>query len=937
MAEAKPKKASRLLAALDDSNTTPSPTLPNALKRPLDSQSPYGNNKRHASGSTAPTANYQTGASAHNILADMEFLQAATQSRAGSSLPSSSAVGGFSLRYDNESPLTRLDFGGKDQDVQMAQFVTRTLDNDSHGLSVKDSLKRLNLRDLHDLIPGMEVRLLPHQVIGVSWMTHQERNTKDKGGILADEMGLGKTVQMIATMVVNQPPDDETNRTTLIVVPAALLLQWKEEIESKTNGIFNVHIHHGKFKLKKQREFENYDIIITTYQTLNLDFNVPNGTGEDEEEEWVRENGGVLSRIKWYRVIADEAQFIRNRGTRSSKAVAMLRASYRWSLTGTPIANTLADIFGLLRFGHFRPWNDWPDFNDYIAKTQLEDAPLAGMRAQQVLRPLMLRRTKDADLEGQPLLRLPPKDIELVLVDFSDEERSLYETFEKRAQVHLRDYFKNNTHVKNHTAVLVMILRLRQLCCHPHLILSENTFEDSTMILASDSEKELARAKKVMGVAWVQEMKKKFLERAKLSRLDFEDQAAEADETCPTCNEVLINNTGRVLACGHEACFDCLMELSSAPPVHDGIFGHGDEADNIRVEKEFEAAVAKGLRPCPTCRKMNDFRSTHTFKSSAFQPTEEEFAEATRRKRPTQSRQSVGKLNGAASSSSSKTLQKPMNKLDLDDLSDLSDSDDDLPDISQVLRMQKDAESKPKKIVKPMKAIISDDESDSEMLDITIAKHKNKAKANGGIAQPTEAVYSTWRKGDNDMEPSAKMLQLIKYLKEWEPTGDKTIVYSQWTSMLDLVETIFARYGIQSLRYDGKMNREAREAVLARFRKSGGPRVILISTKCGGVGLNLVSANRVINMDLSWNFASESQAYDRVHRLGQEKDVFIKRIVVRNTIEDRMLQLQETKTGLAEAALGEGGGIKLHKLSVKQLRTLFGMSNVPNDPNQTTL
>lgn len=76
------------------------------------------------------------------------------------------------------------------------------------------------------------------------------------------------------------------------------------------------------------------------------------------------------------------------------------------------------------------------------------------------------------------------------------------------------------------------------------------------------------------------------------------------------------------------------------------------------------------------------------------------------------------------------------------------------------------------------------------------------------------------------------------------------------------------------------------------------------------------------SLDLSWNFASESQAYDRVHRLGQEKDVFIKRIVVRNTIEDRMLQLQETKTGLAEAALGEGQGVKLHKLSVKQLKTV---------------
>ena len=115
------------------------------------------------------------------------------------------------------------------------------------------------------------------------------------------------------------------------------------------------------------------------------------------------------------------------------------------------------------------------------------------------------------------------------------------------------------------------------------------------------------------------------------------------------------------------------------------------------------------------------------------------------------------------------------------------------------------------------------------------------------------------------MEPSAKMLCLIEQLQMAENAGDKTIVYSQCpsssffsiyyllmmmmptgTSMLDLVETVLLRYGIQSLRYDGKMQSDARDATLTTFRKIGGPRVILISIKCGGVGLNLTSANRVV-------------------------------------------------------------------------------------------
>ncbi|KAI0798158.1 SNF2 family N-terminal domain-containing protein [Abortiporus biennis] len=794
----------------------------------------------------------------------------------------------------------------------MAEFVTQTIDNATHGFTVQKAMEKLGLRDKRDLIPGMEVRLLPHQTIGVAWMVDQERNSKNRGGILADDMGLGKTVQMIATMAINQPSDEDKHRTTLVIVPAALLLQWKEEIESKTNNIFDVHIHHGKDKLKSVSALREKDVIITTYQTLNLDFAVPGDVEEYEEMDWLYQNGGHLARMKWYRVITDEAQFIRNRATRSSKAVAMLRAKYRWCLTGTPVTNTLADIYGLIRFGHFRPWNHWEDFNSYIAKVQLEDAPLAGLRAQEVLKPLLLRRTKNSQLEGRPLLELPPKDIELVMVDFSEDEREIYQKFEQRAQISLNKFIRNHSVVKKY----VLILRLRQLCCHPNLILGQlEDLDDPTLMVGSDSDKELSRATKAMGSLWVQnvsdifkKIKRKFLERARASRFDYDDEDVDEEPTCPVCGDLFMSDTGRVLACGDEICFDCMMDLKQAPISHDGIFGYGDEKANMEIEKQFETAAAQGLRPCPTCKKMMDLGPNKTFKSSAFEPSEEDFNLARR-------------------------------KLDLDDLLDMSDSsDEEMPDISSLIKSAQEQKSSPGPRIKGKgnKVIIdSDDESDGgDILDIQLNKHKQKAAASrSSVApsrsnnsadpgQPRAEVIETWRRGDYNMEASAKMLALIDYLREWDSCGDKTIVYSQWTSMLDLVEILFSRHGIQNLRYDGKMNREAREATLARFRKSGGPKVILVSTKCGGVGLNLVSANRVINLDLSWNYASESQAYDRVHRLGQEKPVFVKRFVVRDTIEDRMLQLQDTKTGLSDAALGEGGGIKLHKLSVKELRTV---------------
>jgi len=170
----------------------------------------------------------------------------------------------------------------------------------------------------------------------------------------------------------------------------------------------------------------------------------------------------------------------------------------------------------------------------------------------------------------------------------------------------------------------------------------------------------------------------------------------------------------------------------------------------------------------------------------------------------------------------------------------------------------------------------SDDESSGSKVEkrkvSSSALQKGKQPvASAEVKKPSQQTMATWRRGDDDLEPSAKMLALVEQLQIAESAGDKTIVFSQcmpflpspfisfshqmWqnddgagtgTSMLDLLETVLVRYGIQNLRYDGKMRSEARDATLVAFRKMGGPRVILISTKCGGVGLNLTAANRVI-------------------------------------------------------------------------------------------
>ncbi|KAF7300275.1 SNF2 family DNA-dependent ATPase [Mycena kentingensis (nom. inval.)] len=530
----------------------------------------------------------------------------------------------------------------------------------------------------------------------------------------------------------------------------------------------------------------------------------------------------------------------------------------------------------------------------------------------------MLRRTKNSTLEGEPLLKLPPKEVLLVRLHFSDEEREIYDSFETRSEIRLNRFIRAGTVVKNHAAILVMILRLRQLCCHPHLILSlAQGFEDPTLLIGSKDVKEVGRARKVMGRPWVDAVKKCFLVRASAAEgIDPEDEKNADSANCAHCQDLFTDENGRVLSCGHQVCSDCVEELDNTEISHDGIFGEGDEKKKNAREKEYEDAAAKGLRPCPKCKKMVALDDKNIFRSAAFEPSEDEIDAYARSKRQ-------GKRPRLAWEEDVTTRRPILDKKPLQDRCNESD-DSDLEDVPTLTTVRAKLEPKEEGCLSAR----------SPKKSSTLNKGKGKAKAedsNKDVDMPSAAPISNWERGDDRVESSTKILALIEFLKEWDATGDKTICYSQWTSMLNLVETVFNRNGIRNLRYDGKMNREQRDSTLAQFKRRGGPKVILVSTKCGSVGLNLVSANRIVNLDLSWNAASEAQAYDRAYRIGQEKPVFVKRLVVENTIEERMLKLQEVKSGLADAALGEGTGVSLHKLSVKEIRQLFGMAPADNE------
>ena len=181
------------------------------------------------------------------------------------------------------------------------------------------------------------------------------------------------------------------------------------------------------------------------------------------------------------------------------------------------------------------------------------------------------------------------------------------------------------------------------------------------------------------------------------------------------------------------------------------------------------------------------------------------------------------------------------------------------------------------------------------------------------------------RAGGGNFQSSTKIEGLVEQLflmRADDPTA-KALVFSQFTSMLDIVEYRLQRAGISCVKLDGRHSPEQRDRLVQAFNFQGDIVVFLLSLKAGGVALNLTAANHAFIMDVWWNEAVEKQARDRCHRLGQYKaPVTVHRMIVSGTIEDRILALQEKKNAVVEGTVGNDSAA-LGRLTEEDLRFLF--------------
>ncbi|WWC61348.1 uncharacterized protein I303_103929 [Kwoniella dejecticola CBS 10117] len=783
-------------------------------------------------------------------------------------------------RYGDEWDRPRTDQG-------LATFFDENMKDFIEDTTIDESLKKLGLYSINDCLPNLTIKLMAHQVLGVDFMIEKEKAQKYLGGINADAMGLGKTVQSIATIASHQSEDPRV-KGTLIIAPLALLQQWKNEIESKTTpGLLRVLIYHGQKRTKTKNHLKQYDVVLTTYGTLVAESGPKEKKkkkkkDESDEEDYtdVRKQGPLM-KVHWWRVILDEAHQIRNKQTRAAKACFLLKAHLRWCLTGTPIVNTLDDVFSYLHFLSISPSARWEHFRGHISQIQKRRPKLATKRMQAILRQCCIRRHKDSELNGQKLLQLKAKNTNIDTLNFTDDERQIYTAIENRFQVRFNSYLKRGTVMKHYSVVLVMLLRLRQLTCHPWLLrrnandgaheqdvlVSDEDLMSGVSAVKSDDIAEVARAKTLLGEEAVINIKKKLAERqAKINDAASDDTEVSREEECPICSDVLTDE--RITPCCHSFCAPCLED------VFNNVANHIDMRD-----------IDDGKRSCPLCR--DPIERGKVFRADAFIEHDKE-----------------------------------------DEESDMAEEDGIEDDIEAKLEPGQEYEEGDEKGKRKANGDVKPK--------ILSKKVKKSEDDQGGAEDPLADVADEL--AIEDVLPSTKMKKLGDLIDEINTSGpnDKIIVFSQFVQFIELCSLFLTRKNVNHVRYIGSMKQDEREQVLQEFGKKledhpKSPKVILMSLKCGGVGLNLCAANHVICMDLAWNAATENQAVDRAHRIGQDKEVHVHRLVIEDTVEQRIMKLQEEKQALSDGAMGEGAAGRLGRLSVRDLMRLFAVGGDGED------
>ncbi|KAL6710401.1 hypothetical protein ACN47E_009347 [Coniothyrium glycines] len=779
----------------------------------------------------------------------------------------------------------------------MNTLLNATRDFDGMG-AVKSDTKGLWI------VKGMATSLKGYQILGSAFMRRRENDIAEpRGGLMADQMGLGKTLMMLANIVNGQPTKGAKGpRTTLLVASPALLTQWKSEIEQHTTMNLRVMRYGGGNRLDSTNAAQiigSHDIVLTTYNEIMKSYpkNDPPIEYQTAEQKiaWWKEvyetQRGDLHRMIFLRVVLDEAQAIKNHTGRTSIACRALMAHHKWALSGTPILNSLTELYAYFKFlgvphtGSFKIFK-----HNYCDTGDAENTERLLVRLSQ----FMIRRTHADEMFGAPILKLPPAAQTTYLCEFNPVERCIYDIVHNRFAKNINMWAKKGELEKSYSNALVMLLRLRQLTAHVLMLqfvmqdlLEREDIERIKQVV--DDHSQNAKDKRGGTILAVRKQLEKLAEVEK-KKLD----AAAAAKKRKKKDQEQSDNVDN--------------ELDNEEPEE------LDEEDEEPTEDETADPQRRGKGP----KSGGQFGKMYNFKPFlAGLNTGESWEKAKRKarcsecgKQPTQPwMTSCGHLICA---------EPCLEKIDLEAAENgVENAVCKACGVTPRYRFECDPD---------------DDDLPEHVAHGTRAKNKKKQEKQRK-RQDREDIHPDWlAAAGDDVLPSAKTIAVKAQILNWitENPNVKIIVYTQFLAMLRILERVCQKEGWPTEQYHGKMSLGARDKAIDTFAKNPATRIMLASLRCGGLGLNLTMASKVIIIDPWWNSASEQQAFCRVFRIGQKEETSMSRMCVRNTVDQRLIDIQERKEAEISSVM-EDDGSRLKKMGIRDLMRLFGNLREDNE------
>ncbi|KAI3389209.1 hypothetical protein SNEBB_001244 [Seison nebaliae] len=743
-----------------------------------------------------------------------------------------------------------------------------------------------------------DLQLKPYQLIGLNWLRLMYKEKIN--AILADDMGLGKTVQTIAFLT--HLIEMGTKGPFLIIVPSSTRDNWCREIDTWCGD--KVLRYCGYYGTQDERRNLRYDIIqeckqssdnspCSLFNILLTTYNVVTSRNEDRQ---------FLKNMKFCYVVFDEAHMLKNVTTQRYKTLMKINAERKLLLTGTPIQNNLTELMSLLYFvmPNIFGGDHTPDSVAKLFKFTHENSEYTRRRvdhAKQIMKPFVLRRVK-----SEVLSQMPDKIEHVEICDMTPTQKLLYRTTISAYHQGMRGDIGS------------VFMELRKASLHPlllHSFISEGDEENFKM-------------------AWNQRRE----QQAELlgESLPSNKEKEHSTDILPSKNDGEKKSDGSVSGEVTSSETNIEKKVGDISTTSDDQEKKDPHVQSCRlrasIQDYYMAMTKKGL-------KTKDRFSSLSKKTSSRAQAE--------RKRPSILADSkIGNENYRHISNSSNLNNSGGNNYfsldistgsyqekqerkkghlqnDVESLFDLTGTCELYPGaypqsvcekIAPYLVNQRVAQYKGAKelchVVEDLMAM-SDFEIHSILKEIPQLKLK----------------YCLSR--DRLMD-SGKLKRLAELLQECHIKGERVLLFSQFVIMLDILEEYLKlkqhdadvkqmtdddisddptqsqhlRNAYNYIRLDGSTPVGERQSLIDQFNTDNSISIFLLSTRAGGLGINLTTANVVILYDIDFNPYNDRQAEDRCHRMGQTRDVHVIRMIAKNTVEETMLQVQKNKLRLGD-------------------------------------